>query len=43
MIPRRFEGVAVHVAQRVPALAAALWHDFRTGQAVGRPLTACDH
>src|SRR5919108_889414 len=37
------EGVAVRVAQRVLALAAAIWHNFRTGQAVSRSLTAYDH
>jgi hypothetical protein len=33
----------VRVAQRVLALAAAIWHNFRTGQAVSRSLTAYDH
>jgi DDE family transposase len=37
------EGVAVRVAQRVLALAAAIWHNFHTGQAVSRSLTAYDH
>jgi hypothetical protein len=37
------EGVAVRVAQRVLALAAAVWHNFHTGQAVSRSLTAFDH
>jgi hypothetical protein len=40
---RTFEGVAVRVAQRVLALAAAIWHNFQTGQAVSRSLTAYDH
>ena len=40
---RSFEGVAIRVAQRVLALAAAIWHNFRTGQAVSRSLTAYDH
>jgi hypothetical protein len=40
---RTVEGVAVRVAQRVLALAAAVWHNFQTGQAVSRSLTAYDH
>ena len=40
---RTIEGVAVRVAQRVLALAAAIWHNFRTGQAVSRSLTSYDH
>lgn len=40
---RAMEGVAVRVAQRVLALAAALWHNFQTGQPVSRSLTAYDH
>ena len=40
---RTFEGVAIRVAQRVLALAAGIWHNFRTGQAVSRSLTAYDH
>jgi hypothetical protein len=40
---RTVEGVAVRVAQRVPALAAAIWHNFRTGQLIMRALTAYDH
>jgi hypothetical protein len=40
---RTFEGVAIRVAQRVLALAAAIWHNHRTGQAVNRSLTAYDH
>ncbi len=40
---RTFEGVAVRVAQRVLALAAAIWHNHKTGQLVMRSLTAYDH
>jgi DDE family transposase len=40
---RTHEGVAVRVAQRVLALTAAVWHNFQTGQAVSRSLTAYDH
>ncbi|HEV3174279.1 MAG TPA: hypothetical protein VGZ32_28275, partial [Actinocrinis sp.] len=40
---RSFEGVAIRVAQRVLALATAIWHNFRTGQTVNRSLTAYDH
>jgi N-methylhydantoinase B len=40
---RTMEGVAVRVAQRVLALAAAIWHNFQTGQPVSRSLTAYDH
>jgi hypothetical protein len=40
---RTNEGVAVRVAQRVLALATAIWHNFQTGQAVSRSLTAFDH
>ena len=40
---RTCEDVAVRVAQRVLALAAAIWHNFHTGQAVARSLTAYDH
>ncbi|MFG2636165.1 IS982 family transposase, partial [Streptomyces sp. NPDC048362] len=36
-------GVSVRVAQRVLALTAAIWHNFHTGQAVSRSLTAYDH
>jgi hypothetical protein len=35
--------VAIRVAQRVLALAAAIWHNHRTAQAVSRSLTAYDH
>ena len=40
---RTVEGVGVRVAQRVLALTAAIWHNFHTGQAVSRSLTAYDH
>lgn len=40
---RTFEGVAVRVAQRVLALAAAVWHNHKTGQHVTRSLIAYDH
>lgn len=40
---RTVEGVSVRVAQRVLALTAAIWHNFQTGQAVSRSLTAYDH
>jgi hypothetical protein len=40
---RTFEGVAVRVAQRVLALAAAIWHNHKTGQPVMRSLIAYDH
>ncbi|MEU5270546.1 hypothetical protein AB0G77_18795 [Streptomyces hygroscopicus] len=36
-------GVAIRVAQRVLAMAAAIWHNFRTGQPVTRSLTAYGH
>ncbi|MEV0991208.1 IS982 family transposase [Streptomyces sp. NPDC049949] len=40
---RTFEGVAVRVAQRVLALAAAIWHHHKTGQPITRSLIAYDH
>jgi DDE family transposase len=40
---RSNEGVAVRVAQRVLAMAAAIWHNHRTSQPVTRSLTAYDH
>ena len=40
---RTMEGVAVRVAQRILALAAAIWHNFQTRQPVNRSLTAYDH
>ena len=40
---RTIEGVAVRVAQRVLALAAAIWHNNKTAAPVTRSLTAYDH
>ena len=40
---RTIEGVAIRVAQRVLAMAAAIWHNFRTGQPINRSLTAYNH
>lgn len=40
---RTFEGIGVRVAQRVLALTAAIWFNFRTGQPVSRSLIAYDH
>jgi hypothetical protein len=40
---RTIEGVTVRIAQRVLALTTAIWHNFQTGQAVTRSLTAYDH
>jgi hypothetical protein len=40
---RTFEGIAVRVAQRVLALTAAIWFNFRTGQDTARSLIAYDH
>ncbi|MFF4605899.1 IS982 family transposase [Streptomyces sp. NPDC001339] len=40
---RTREGVAIRIAQRILALTAAIWHNFRTSQAVSRSLTAYDH
>jgi hypothetical protein len=40
---RTIEGVAIRVAQRVLAMAAALWHNNHTGQPVTRSLIAYDH
>ena len=37
---RTFEGVAVRVAQRILAMAAAIWHNHHTGQPVTRSLIA---
>ncbi|TMQ79217.1 IS982 family transposase, partial [Actinomadura soli] len=33
----------VRVAQRILAMAAAIWHNHRTGQPITRSLTAFDH
>ena len=40
---RTFSGIAVRVAQRVLALTAAVWFNFRTGQDIARSLIAYDH
>lgn len=40
---RTFEGVAVRVAQRVLAMAAAIWHNHQTGAPTTRSLIAFDH
>lgn len=37
------EGVAIRVAQRVLAMAAAIWHNNKTGQPITRSLIAYDH
>ncbi|MDW8803620.1 transposase [Streptomyces scabiei] len=37
---RTFEGVAVRVAQRILAMAAAIWHNHKTRQPVTRSLPA---
>jgi Transposase DDE domain len=40
---RTFEGVAIRVAQRVLAMAAAIWHNHQTGAPTTRSLIAFDH
>jgi hypothetical protein len=40
---RSFEGIAVRVAQRLLAMAAAIWHNHKTGQPITRSLIAYDH
>jgi hypothetical protein len=40
---RSFEGVAVRVAQRVLAMAAAIWHNHTTNAPITRSLIAYDH
>lgn len=40
---RSFEGVAVRVAQRLLAMAAAIWHNNNTAAPVTRSLIAYDH
>jgi hypothetical protein len=40
---RSFEGVAVRVAQRVLAMAAAIWHNNATNAPIPRSLIAYDH
>jgi Transposase DDE domain len=40
---RTFEGVTIRVAQRILAMAAAIWHNNKTRQPVTRSLIAYDH
>ncbi|SCG69183.1 Transposase DDE domain, partial [Micromonospora halophytica] len=40
---RTFAGVAVRVAQRLLAMAAAIWHNNKTNAPVTRSLIAYDH
>jgi hypothetical protein len=40
---RTFEGVAVRVAQRILAMATAIWHNHHTGAPITRSLIAFDH
>jgi hypothetical protein len=40
---RTSEGVAIRVAQRITALAAAIWHNNKTGAPITRSLIAYDH
>ena len=40
---RTFEGVAIRIGQRILALAAAIWHNNKTGAPVTRSLIAYDH
>lgn len=40
---RTFEGVSVRIAQRILAMATAIWHNNKTGAAVTRSLIAYDH
>ncbi|WP_326715706.1 IS982 family transposase [Streptomyces sp. NBC_01474] len=40
---RTIEGVAIRVAQRILAMAAAIWHNNNTGAPVTRSLIAYDH
>jgi hypothetical protein len=40
---RSFEGVAIRVAQRILAMAAAIWHNNQTSALVTRSLVAFDH
>ncbi|MFV2094773.1 IS982 family transposase, partial [Micromonospora sp. LOL_014] len=40
---RTFAGVAVRVAQRLLAMAAAIWHNNKTGAPVTRSLIAYDY
>ena len=40
---RTYEGAAIRVAQRILAMAAAIWHNNKTGAPVTRSLIAYDH
>ena len=40
---RSYAGVAIRVAQRILAMAAAIWHNNKTGAPVTRSLIAYDH
>jgi hypothetical protein len=40
---RTFEGVAVRIAQRVLAMATAIWRNHKTGAPIVRSLIAFDH
>ena len=40
---RTFEGVAIRIAQRILAMAAAIWHNNKTGAPISRSLIAYDH
>ena len=40
---RTFEGVALRVAQRILAMAAAIWHNDHTTAPLTRSLIAFDH
>lgn len=40
---RTYAGVAVRVAQRLLAMAAAIWHNNKTGAPITRSLIAYDH
>lgn len=40
---RTYEGVAIRIAQRILAMAAAIWHNNKTGAPVTRSLIAYDH
>ncbi|EST23516.1 hypothetical protein N566_25680 [Streptomycetaceae bacterium MP113-05] len=39
----RKQSLAVRVAQRILAMASAIWHNHKTGATVLRSLTAFDH
>jgi hypothetical protein len=40
---RSTEGVGIRVAQRILAMAAAIWHNNATNAPINRSLTAYDH